>query len=119
MGDALLLRGPSKDTLEQALKDVQAMVDEVDELGSVLLGAGANQATNDDIDAFLAENAPDQATNDDIDAFLAENAPDKPQAAAAVGGGYAPAPLPVHAAAAYAPAVRAGSPSRHPACNVM
>jgi hypothetical protein len=51
----------------------------------------------------------------DVDALLAEFASDSPQAAAAVGGGYAPAPLPVHAfapAAAYAPAARAASPPR-------
>jgi len=98
-GAKLLSGGPSKDTLEQAQIDAQVAVDEVNELGdSVLLGAGTKAPTSDDINAFLAENAPDS-----------------PQAAAAVGGGYAPAPLPVHAfapAAAYAPAARAASPPR-------
>jgi hypothetical protein len=91
-GAMLLSGGPSMEELDQDKIDAQVAVSEVNELNdSVLLGAGAKALTDADLNAFLAENAPDS-----------------PQAAAAVGGGYAPAQLPV-------PASAPADAPRHPA----
>ena len=107
----------------KADKDMMALLHTVPDLEKEINDAATErELALREVDAVVSTvllDARPAGTTADIDALLAEYASDSPQAAAAVGGGYAPAPLPVHAfapaaapAAAYAPAARAASPPR-------